>query len=130
MNNLLKSTLLIGAVVLMAATAFANQVWTVESGSYMSISPVAITSLLHTRHGTSQYRHFRDSLITNGLLQPVSGYMVSVIASNGEISQISGVRYADGTPVIFYIPNEDLISFVRDDDGPSVVAPFSLVSPE
>ncbi len=129
MNKLLKSTLLIGAVVLMAATAFANQAWIVAPGSYVSNNPAALTNLLHTQHRTAQYRHFRDVLIFNGILQAVNGDTVNVIATNGEISEISGYRYSDGRFMAFYIPNEDLVSLIGERSS-TTVAPFSLVSPE
>lgn len=123
----MKKVMCICAALLIAATAFANQVWTVEPGSYMSVNVTAITNLLHTRHGTAQYRHFRDVLIYNGLLQPVTAATVSVIATNGEVAEISGYRYSDGAFVAFYLPTEDLVTFLGGQDEPSQVGEFTPV---
>jgi hypothetical protein len=130
MNKLLKSTLLIGVAVLtMAATAVANQGWTVAPGSYISSDPVALTNLLRTPHQTQQYRHFREVLIARGLLQLTEQTTATVIATNGEISEIAGYRYSDGRFMAFYIPNEDLGYFLGELPS-ATVAPFSPVSPE
>jgi hypothetical protein len=111
--------------MLTSLPAWANQIWSVLPGSYISTSATAITQLLHTPHMTTQYRRFRDALIQNGLLQPVDGPLrVSVISTNGEIAEISGHRFADGSFMAFYIPTEDLIAFIGNQVEPSVIAPF------
>jgi hypothetical protein len=118
---------LILTLCLFATTAFANQTWTIKPNSYISKSASALTSLLHAAHHTLQYRRLRDTLIANGLLQPASATTCSVIATNGDLAEISGYRYSDGAFQAFYIAMDDLGVCLGETRDPEKVAPFTTL---
>ena len=120
----MKKMTLILAACLMAVTGYANQSWTIEANSYVSQSAEALTTLLHMRPYTTQYRRLRDNLIARGLLQIATGRSVSVIATNGEIAEVSGYRYSDGQFRAYYISTKDLITLAENEPEPTTVKPL------
>src|SRR5580704_1313608 len=65
-----KIFLLLTAVAIIAITAQASDLYTVENGSYVSTDFQSLSLLLHTQHGTNRYRAIRDILISQGTLIP------------------------------------------------------------
>ena len=106
MAHMKKTSLLLTAVAIIAITAQASDLYTVENGSYVSTDFQSLSLLLHTQHGTNRYRAIRDILISQGTLIPCDpGQVVEVINYNGDgIATILGRH--DQT---FYIPQEDFV---------------------
>lgn len=104
MNKLILSLV---AFATLTVAAQAGDLYRTENGSYVSTDFNSLSLLVHTRHGTNQYRAIRDVLIAQGTLTECAT-IVEVAAFNE--NYIATIRGQDGQ--YFYLPIEDLTVYL------------------
>jgi hypothetical protein len=104
------------ASLTIAMSANADETFRVLPDAWVSQNYENLHTLVHTQHGTNQYRHWRDAMIARNQLTPITANTVVHVFHNNEgIAFIRGHTF-DGAPATLYIPVEDLGADLGSDD--------------
>jgi hypothetical protein len=111
------------ASVTIAISANADETFQVLPDAWVSQNYENLHTLVHTQHGTNQYRHWRDAMIARNQLTPITANTVVHVFHNTEgIAFIRGHTF-EGGPATLYIPVEDLgVDLGSDDPTPKATS--------
>jgi hypothetical protein len=125
-TKLLLTTL---ASLTIAISAQADEMFRVLPDAWFSDNYENIHALVHTKHGTNQYRRWRDAMIARNQLTPLTANsVVHAFHSTEGIAFVRG-HTIDGEQVTLYVPVEDLGLDLGSDDPTPAATPVPAATP-